>query len=77
MTHKAFRKALPCEGVLSLWLEIQEAYGDGAPVAARSRYAAVPGKGSETGDDYSQTHGAVLSGNLLKNRLVTWPARVS
>jgi hypothetical protein len=24
--------------------EIQEAYGDGAPVAARSRYAAVPGK---------------------------------
>jgi hypothetical protein len=57
--------------------EIQEAYGDGAPVAARSRYAAVPGENSETGDDYSQTHGAVLNGNSLKNRLVTWPAQVS
>ncbi|MFM0529745.1 hypothetical protein PQR11_32740 [Paraburkholderia strydomiana] len=49
--------------------EIQEAYGDGAPVAARSRYAAVPGASSETGDDRSQTHGAALNGTL-KNRLV-------
>ena len=50
--------------------EIQEAYGDGAPVATRSRYAAVPGERTETDDDYSRTHGAVLSGSSRKNRLV-------